>query len=78
MAVIQIQCQDSTLSRDSGYELSAVFLDILPLHLKSRVKINVLLLDKDGNGNGNGIYIPHFLYVYIQMRFTFNHPTHES
>ena len=30
------------------------------------------------NGNGNGIYIPHFLYVYIQMRFTFNHPTHES
>ena len=22
------------------------------------------------NGNGNGIYIPHFLYVYIQMRFT--------
>ena len=28
--------------------------------------------------NGNGIYIPHFLYVYIQMRFTFNHPTHES
>ena len=21
------------------------------------------------NGNGNGIYIPHFLYVYIQMRF---------
>ena len=22
-------------------------------------------------GNGNGIYIPHFLYVYIQMRFTF-------
>ena len=31
-----------------------------------------------GNGNGNGIYIPHFLYVYNQMRFTFNHPTHES
>ena len=30
------------------------------------------------NGNGNGIYIPHFLYVYNQMRFTFNHPTHES
>ena len=29
-------------------------------------------------GNGNGIYIPHFLYVYNQMRFTFNHPTHES
>ena len=27
-----------------------------------------------GNGNGNGIYIPHFLYVYIQMWFT----THES
>ena len=25
-----------------------------------------------GNGNGNGIYIPHFLYVYIQMRFTPN------
>ena len=25
-------------------------------------------------GNGNSIYIPHFLYVYIQMRFT----THES
>ena len=24
--------------------------------------------------NGNGIYIPHFLYVYIQMRST----THES
>ena len=23
------------------------------------------------NGNGDGIYIPHFLYVYIQMRFTF-------
>ena len=23
-------------------------------------------------GNGNGIYIPHFLYVYIQMRFTPN------
>ena len=20
-------------------------------------------------GNGNGIYIPHFLYAYIQMRF---------
>ena len=32
----------------------------------------------NGNGNGNGIYIPHFLYVYNQMRFTFNHPTHES
>ena len=32
-----------------------------------------------GNGiYGNGIYIPHFLYVYNQMRFTFNHPTHES
>ena len=30
------------------------------------------------NGNGNGIYILHFLYVYNQMRFTFNHPTHES
>ena len=30
------------------------------------------------NGNGNGIYIPHFLYVYNQMRLTFNHPTHES
>ena len=28
--------------------------------------------------SGNGIYIQHFLYVYIQMRFTFNHPTHES
>ena len=26
------------------------------------------------NGNGDGIYIPHFLYEYIQMRFT----THES
>ena len=24
-----------------------------------------------GDGNGNGIYKPHFLYVYIQMRFTF-------
>ena len=24
----------------------------------------------NGNGNGNGIYIPHFLYAYIQMRFT--------
>ena len=24
----------------------------------------------NGIGNGNGIYIPHFLYVYIQMRFT--------
>ena len=32
----------------------------------------------NGNGNGNGIYIPHFLYVDNQMRFTFNHPTHES
>ena len=29
-------------------------------------------------GNGNGIYRPHFLYVYNQMWFTFNHPTHES
>ena len=32
----------------------------------------------DLSSNGNGIYIPHFLYVYNQMRFTFNHPTHES
>ena len=30
------------------------------------------------SGNDNGIYIPHFLYLYNQMRFTFNHPTHES
>ena len=33
---------------------------------------------ENDDGNGNGIYIPHFLYVYNQMRFTFNHPTHES
>ena len=37
-----------------------------------------LLTKLDYYGNGNGIYIPHFLYVYNQMRFTFNHPTHES
>ena len=25
---------------------------------------------RDGNGNGNGIYIPHQIYIHIQMRFT--------
>ena len=40
----------------------------------TRIKVRILKC----NGNGYGIYIPHFLYVYIQMRFTFNHPTHES
>ena len=30
---------------------------------------NNILVPNDPNGNG--IYIPHFLYVYIQMRFTF-------
>ena len=37
--IIKMQCQGPTLNRDSGYELPAVFLDILPRdsqHLKSR------------------------------------------
>ena len=65
-------------------------MEQLVLHVKALRALNLSLLFAQGEvrvghlkpsnavKNGNGIYIPHFLYVYNQMRFTFNHPTHES
>ena len=61
--------------------LSKMFFDELnrisqiPIHKTSKKinKLNIIII----YFNGNGIYIPHFLYAYNQMRFTFNHPTHE-
>ena len=37
----------------------------------SSVTVISFMLAKLWRGDGNGICIPHFLYIYIQMRFTF-------
>ena len=45
---------------------SVHFEDFTDFHME----IIRLLKFCNGNGNGNGIYIPHQIYIHIQMRFT--------